>query len=144
MRGWMATDVTHTRSPSRRTHVDTGSVSHPHPPTGIHPFPTEQACATGPNTGAYVVGGITNPNSDSSSKRPSKENKKRIGCSPSNRTSRSMFGTKADRAYVPLYAALAHARTVVFDGDHDVFGDGTVILKFTPGHTPGHQALYVK
>ncbi len=55
-----------------------------------------------------------------------------------------MFGTNADRAYVPLYAALAHARTVVFDGDHDVFGDGTVILKFTPGHTPGHQALYVK
>src|SRR6267143_7276200 len=55
-----------------------------------------------------------------------------------------MFGTNADRAYVPLYAALAHARTVVFDGDHDVVGDGTVILKFTPGHTPGHQALYVK
>ena len=25
-----------------------------------------------------------------------------------------------------------------------MFGDGTVILKFTPGHTPGHQSLYVK
>jgi len=39
---------------------------------------------------------------------------------------------------------LAHARTQLIDGDHDVFGDGTVILKLTPGHTPGHQCLYVK
>jgi N-acyl homoserine lactone hydrolase len=55
-----------------------------------------------------------------------------------------MFGRSADRAYLPLYAALAHAHQLVFQGDHDVFGDGTVILKFAPGHTPGHQALYVK
>jgi N-acyl homoserine lactone hydrolase len=55
-----------------------------------------------------------------------------------------MFGAGADPAYLPLYSALAHARKEVFEGDHDVFGDGTVILKFTPGHTPGHQALYVK
>ena len=47
-----------------------------------------------------------------------------------------MFGPGADRAYLPLYDALAHAHQVVFEGDHDVFGDGTVILKFTPGHTP--------
>lgn len=39
---------------------------------------------------------------------------------------------------------LAHARRQVIDGDHDVFGDGTVVLKSTPGHTPGHQSLYVK
>ncbi|ROM82810.1 hypothetical protein BK654_01285 [Pseudomonas brassicacearum] len=32
----------------------------------------------------------------------------------------------------------------LFKGDHDVFGDGSVILKQTPGHTPGHQSLYVK
>lgn len=56
----------------------------------------------------------------------------------------SMFGASADRAYLPLYASLAHARQQVFEGDHDVFGDGTVVLKFTPGHTPGHQALYVR
>jgi len=55
-----------------------------------------------------------------------------------------MFGAHADSTYLPLYSALAHARKEVFEGDHDVFGDGTVILKFTPGHTPGHQALYVK
>ena len=25
-----------------------------------------------------------------------------------------------------------------------MFGDGTVVIKSTPGHTPGHQALYLK
>ena len=25
-----------------------------------------------------------------------------------------------------------------------IFGDGTVIIKFTPGHTPGHQSLFLK
>lgn len=29
-------------------------------------------------------------------------------------------------------------------GDHDVFGDGTVIIKRALGHTPGHQLLFVK
>jgi N-acyl homoserine lactone hydrolase len=30
------------------------------------------------------------------------------------------------------------------EGDHDVFGDGSVTLIATPGHTPGHQCLLVK
>ena len=30
------------------------------------------------------------------------------------------------------------------DGDHDVFGDGSVLIIATPGHTPGHQSLLVK
>jgi glyoxylase-like metal-dependent hydrolase (beta-lactamase superfamily II) len=30
------------------------------------------------------------------------------------------------------------------DGDHDVFGDGSVTILATPGHTPGHQSLLVK
>lgn len=55
-----------------------------------------------------------------------------------------MFGARADPTYLPRYAGLAHARKKVYEGDYDVFGDGTVVLKFTPGHTPGHQALYVK
>jgi N-acyl homoserine lactone hydrolase len=29
-------------------------------------------------------------------------------------------------------------------GDHDVFGDGSVMIISTPGHTPGHQSLLVK
>jgi N-acyl homoserine lactone hydrolase len=30
------------------------------------------------------------------------------------------------------------------EGDHDVFGDGSVVIISTPGHTPGHQALLVR
>jgi glyoxylase-like metal-dependent hydrolase (beta-lactamase superfamily II) len=29
------------------------------------------------------------------------------------------------------------------EGDHDVFGDGSVVIISTPGHTPGHQSLLV-
>lgn len=55
-----------------------------------------------------------------------------------------MFGAHANAETPADFAALKGARTQVIEGDHDVFGDGTVILKFTPGHTPGHQSLYVK
>ncbi|NOT43481.1 MAG: N-acyl homoserine lactonase family protein [Acidobacteria bacterium] len=43
------------------------------------------------------------------------------------------------------FAALRNSQTVdVGTGEHDVFGDGTVLLLPTPGHTDGHQALYVR
>jgi glyoxylase-like metal-dependent hydrolase (beta-lactamase superfamily II) len=43
------------------------------------------------------------------------------------------------------FEGLANSKTVVLNNqDHDVFGDGTVVIKSTPGHTPGHQSLYLK
>lgn len=43
------------------------------------------------------------------------------------------------------FSALKTSRTVdVAANDHDVFGDGTVVIKATPGHSPGHQVLFVK
>lgn len=30
------------------------------------------------------------------------------------------------------------------EGDRDVFGDGSVVIKFTPGHTAGHSVLFLK
>lgn len=43
------------------------------------------------------------------------------------------------------YAALEdNANTVLVEADeHDVFGDGRVILKAAPGHSAGHQVLYI-
>lgn len=42
------------------------------------------------------------------------------------------------------YAALRNAETIILDNeDHDVFGDGSVIVMSTPGHTPGHQVVAV-
>ncbi len=35
------------------------------------------------------------------------------------------------------------SKVQILNGDHDVFGDGTVVIKSLPGHTPGHTALYV-
>ena len=42
------------------------------------------------------------------------------------------------------FSALKTSKTVILDGDRDVFGDGTVVIVSTPGHTPGHQSLFVK
>jgi glyoxylase-like metal-dependent hydrolase (beta-lactamase superfamily II) len=57
----------------------------------------------------------------------------------------AMFGPEVAPASVnPNYSALRNSRKQLIEGDHDVFGDGTVVLKHTPGHTPGHQSLYVK
>jgi len=41
------------------------------------------------------------------------------------------------------FSGLKTSKTVLLDGDHDVFGDGAVVIKSTPGHTPGHQSLLV-
>ncbi len=30
------------------------------------------------------------------------------------------------------------------EDDYDVFGDGSVVIKYAPGHTPGHQVLFLK
>ena len=40
-------------------------------------------------------------------------------------------------------ADLGHERLEV-DGDHDLFGDGTVTCLLTDGHTPGHQSVRVR
>ncbi len=42
------------------------------------------------------------------------------------------------------FERLRGATTVRLNGDHDVFGDGSVVIKPTPGHTPGHQSLLVR
>jgi len=41
------------------------------------------------------------------------------------------------------FDGLRNSRTQLLEGDHDVFGDGSVMLLFTPGHTPGHQSLFI-
>src|SRR3954462_10274334 len=44
-----------------------------------------------------------------------------------------------------FFEGLANSKTILLNNeDHDVFGDGTVVIKSTPGHTPGHQSLFLK
>jgi N-acyl homoserine lactone hydrolase len=58
----------------------------------------------------------------------------------------AMFPPKAIEPPQPsTFAALQSSKTMIIaTEDHDVFGDGSVVIKHTPGHTPGHQVLYVK
>jgi N-acyl homoserine lactone hydrolase len=42
-----------------------------------------------------------------------------------------------------LYENLRHANKVLLNGKYDVFGDGRVRLIPAPGHTPGHQVLFL-
>jgi N-acyl homoserine lactone hydrolase len=49
-------------------------------------------------------------------------------------------GTRPD-----TYSALKNARTTMLTtNEHDVFGDGTVVIRQASGHTEGHAVLYVK
>jgi N-acyl homoserine lactone hydrolase len=43
------------------------------------------------------------------------------------------------------FSALKNAKTVFLEKpEYDVFGDGSVIIKAAPGHSPGHQVLFLK
>jgi glyoxylase-like metal-dependent hydrolase (beta-lactamase superfamily II) len=58
-----------------------------------------------------------------------------------------MFGTPPPGAIIDQssYSELRNAKTEALDNeDFDVFGDGTVVVMSTPGHTPGHQVLVVE
>ncbi|MBZ5503381.1 MAG: N-acyl homoserine lactonase family protein [Acidobacteriia bacterium] len=58
----------------------------------------------------------------------------------------AMFAEKPPALVDPsLYSALKTSKTVIISTDeYDVFGDGKVVIKFAPGHTPGHQVLILK
>ena len=57
-----------------------------------------------------------------------------------------LFGPNPPERSTPdEYNALKDSKTVSLpEGDYDVFGDGTVVIKPAYGHTPGHSVLFVK
>ncbi len=51
---------------------------------------------------------------------------------------------EAQKTHADLYNAIKELTNVKkLKGDFDVFGDSTVVIKSMPGHTPGHQVLYL-
>src|SRR3984893_5239539 len=58
----------------------------------------------------------------------------------------AMFGGKFSGSLQPsTFSALQKSKTVILkENEYDVFSDGSVIIKSAPGHTQGHQVLYVK
>jgi N-acyl homoserine lactone hydrolase len=56
----------------------------------------------------------------------------------------ALAGGSGSPVEVATFSAYKTARTHMIDGDYDVFGDGSVRILKTPGHTPGHQVLVLK
>ena len=49
----------------------------------------------------------------------------------------------AENFYLPADYAGAAGQAKLVEGDHDLLGDGSVLLLATPGHTPGHHSVKV-
>jgi len=58
----------------------------------------------------------------------------------------AIYGPTPEKYGFPAanFEKLKGAKFVLLNGNHDVFGDGSVIIESTPGHTPGHQSLLVQ
>jgi glyoxylase-like metal-dependent hydrolase (beta-lactamase superfamily II) len=58
----------------------------------------------------------------------------------------AIYGPDPQKFGIPFanFEKLRGARIVKLKGDHDVFADGSAVIKSTPGHTPGHQSLFVR
>ncbi len=58
----------------------------------------------------------------------------------------AMFGQPTPAITLPAtFSALQKSKVhIITKDEYDVFGDGTVIIKSAPGHTPGHQVLFLK
>src|ERR1700733_12173567 len=52
-------------------------------------------------------------------------------------------GTPTQINHSDRWSELRNSKTTILDGDYDVFCDGSVVIISTPGHTPGHQSLFV-
>lgn len=55
-----------------------------------------------------------------------------------------MFSDEIKVMFGGSYSALENANTLSFTNEHDVFGDGTLVIKSMPGHTPGSSVLLIR
>jgi len=53
------------------------------------------------------------------------------------------FNEEVEGFDASYYEELEDSERKVLDGDFDVFGDGSVVILSAPGHTPGHQCLFL-
>ena len=55
-----------------------------------------------------------------------------------------VMGKEVRESNPEMYEAVKGLKNIKkIKGDYDVFGDGTVVFKYMPGHTPGHQVLFL-
>ena len=58
----------------------------------------------------------------------------------------AVFGSEPQKfGFIPAnFEKIRSNPAMILNGDYDVFGDGSVVIKPAPGHTPGHQVLLVR
>ena len=58
----------------------------------------------------------------------------------------AVFGPEAQKLGIPAanFEKLRASPVRKLKGEYDVFGDGSMVIKATPGHTVGHQSLVVR
>jgi glyoxylase-like metal-dependent hydrolase (beta-lactamase superfamily II) len=58
----------------------------------------------------------------------------------------AMFGPDYKKyGFIPdLYETMKDHLVIITGDEYDVFGDGSIIIYSTPGHTPGHQSMLVR
>ena len=58
----------------------------------------------------------------------------------------AIFGPEPQKfGFIPAnFEKIRSNPAMIIGGDYDVFGDGSVVIKPAPGHTPGHQVLVVR
>lgn len=55
-----------------------------------------------------------------------------------------VMGKEIQEQQPDMYNAVNDLKNIrKLSGDYDVFEDGSVVIKFLPGHTPGHSALFL-
>ena len=55
-----------------------------------------------------------------------------------------VMGEQVRESNPEMYDAVKGLKNIQkINGDYDLFGDGTVVFKYMPGHTPGHQVLFL-
>jgi len=75
-----------------------------------------------------------------------------VGNAPLFAATAKFLSNPAERAHMlrdeakqwPAVELLQKSATIDVATDHDVFGDGSVMMLQTPGHTPGHMSLLVR
>ncbi|NQZ22685.1 MAG: N-acyl homoserine lactonase family protein [Colwellia sp.] len=55
-----------------------------------------------------------------------------------------MFSEPAKSNFGAYYSALKQSKTLIFNGEYDVFDDSSVVITSMPGHTPGSSVLLIR
>ena len=128
---------------SERILVDTGL--HPESPEAIGPFVLEQELSIADQVDLTTITRVvlTHLHFDHAGALSLVPEKVPLVVQRAEWTAGHDDGAVERNFYDPRDYAGSHRPLELVDGDHDLLGDGSVLLLLTPGHTPGHQSVQI-